>query len=366
MSPDRPAHPLRQIYFYLTGGCNLRCRHCWIAPEASHPSEKPPTTLDAGLFSSIVGQAIPLGLSAVKLTGGEPLLHPEIEDILRFIKLKDLRLALETNGVLCTPGLAGLVASCKDPFVAVSIDGADQNTHEWVRGVKGCFDKALAGIRTLVDAGVRPQIVMTVMKKNRDQMEGLVRMAETLKASSVKFNMVQPMARGKTMHQAGEVLHVEELVELGRWVETELSASTPVPLYYTHPAAFRPLGAMMGDGDNGCSACAILNIVGVLSDGSYALCGIGETVPELVFGHAADVPLQEVWLGSPVLNQLREGLPRRLEGACPECLMKGVCMGSCIAQNYAASRSLWSGFWYCNEAKNAGLFPESRTRKAPQ
>ena len=64
--------PLNQIYFYLTEGCNLRCRHCWIAPK--HQAEgKAATALAYELFRHIVDQAKPLGLSGVKLTGGEPL-----------------------------------------------------------------------------------------------------------------------------------------------------------------------------------------------------------------------------------------------------------------------------------------------------
>ena len=62
------------------------------------------------------------------------------------------------------------------------------------------------------------------------------------------------------------------------------------------------------------------------------------------------------------LNELREGLPERFGGICGDCLMKGTCLGCCIAQNYYRSKDLWIPYWYCEEAKNAGLFPESRMR----
>ena len=66
----------------------------------------------------------------------------------------------------------------------------------------------------------------------------------------------------------------------------------------------------------------------------------------------------------PVLREIREGMPRRLGGICGECLMKGVCLGNCIAQNYYRSRNLWAPFWYCEEASRMGLFPPSRIKKA--
>jgi len=352
-------YPLNQIYFYLTEGCNLRCRHCWIAPKYQSETNQYPA-LDLNLFKSVIEQAKALGLTGVKLTGGEPLLHPQIKEILEHIQTENLRLTVETNGVLCTPELAQKLAACKDPFVSVSLDGADAGTHEWVRGVAGCFDEVMDGIRNLVEAGFNPQIIMSVMRPNKDQLEPMVRVAENLGAGSVKFNIVQPMARGSKMHDSGETLSIEELVDLGRWVENTLSLSTPLRLHYDHPLAFRPLGKIFANDGDGCRVCGILSILGVLADGSYALCGIGETVPDLVFGHPDSDRLEDIWINSPILLELRKGLPHRLEGICGYCLMKRLCLGSCVAQNYYGSRDLWAPFWFCKEAHNQGLFPDTR------
>jgi len=338
----------------------LKCRHCWIAPKYQAPT-KPVPALDPDMFKAIIDQAKPLGLSGVKLTGGEPLLHPRIHEILEVTHTEGLRLVLETNGVLCTPELAAkLKTTSENPFVSVSLDGADAETHEWVRGVAGSFEGALEGIRNLVKAGFRPQIIMSVMRRNQDQLDSIVRLAERLGAGSVKFNLVQPTGRGDKMHAATETLTIEELVEMGKWVENTLSTATDLRLIYHHPPAFRPLGKLLGDNGDGCYRCGINGILGVLSDGSYALCGIGEAIPELVFGHAGKNRLEDVWHNEPVLNDLREGLPQRLEGVCGECLMKHICFGSCVAQNYYSNKDLWAPFWYCREARKIGLFPETR------
>ena len=353
---------LNQLYFYLTEGCNLRCRHCWIAPKYQNGTHIYPS-LSTELFKSIIGQARPLGLSAVKLTGGEPLLHPQIRDILEEVRTSKLRLIVETNGLLCTSELARMMASCNDPFVAVSLDAADAKIHEWMRGIPGCFEKTIEGIRNLVKAGIEPQIIMTVARCNRDEVEAVVRLAESLGAGSVKFNVLQPTARGEQMRKAGETLSIEELVELGQWVENTLSASTNLFLIFDHPPAFRPLGKMFGNNGTGCETCGIFGILGVLADGSYSLCGIGKMVPELVFGHADTDRLDDVWNNSPVLQEIRKGLPDRLEGICGKCLLKGICLGSCIAQNYYLNKNLWAPFWYCHEANSKGLFLETRLKK---
>ena len=361
---EKRDYPLDTIYFYLTEGCNLRCRHCWIDP--GHQTEgRSYDTLDTGAFRTIVEQAIPMGLSGVKLTGGEPLLHPEIHQMIDLIRQRDLRLMLETNGTLCTPELCSDIAGCKNPFVGVSLDGANAETHEWVRGVRGCFKGALEGIRNLSRAGLNPQVIMTVMRRNKNQIEAMVRLAESVGARSVKFNLMQPTSRGEKMHQAGEAVPAEELVRLGEWVEDRLSPSTHLKLVFHQPLAFRPLGKMFGEQGDGCARCGILGIIGVLANGSYALCGIGEVVHELVFGHVGTTPLRDVWENHPLLLEIRKGIPHRLEGICGRCLMKNVCLGSCIAQNYYRHKSLWSSFWYCEEAQRLGLFPESRIMPEP-
>lgn len=357
---EKQKYPLNQIYFYLTRGCNLRCRHCWIEPKYQSGDNTYPS-LDLPIFRSIIEQAKPLRLRGVKLTGGEPLLHPQIKEILELIRAEGLRLFAETNGLLCTPELCRKMADCKDAFVSVSLDGPEPESHEWIRGVPGCFENTLQGIRNLVEAGFKPQIIMTIMRRNKEKIEEMVHLAERLGAGSVKFNIVQPTARGKKMREAGETLTIEELVELGHWVENTLSSSSSLRLYYSHPLAFQSLGKMFGENGDGCQICGILGILGVLADGSYALCGIGETVPELIFGHAAEDRLEDIWNETPVLSELHQGLPERLDGICAECLMKSLCLGSCIAQNYYSSKNLWAPFWYCEEAHMRGLFPKTRT-----
>jgi radical SAM protein with 4Fe4S-binding SPASM domain len=103
-----------------------------------------------------------------------------------------------------------------------------------------------------------------------------------------------------------------------------------------------------------------LGILGVIASGHYALCGIGEQVPDLVFGEVGKDILEVVWRENAILKVLREGLPERLEGVCRRCLMKGRCLGSCVAQNYYSTGSLWAPFWFCEQAEEAGLFPASR------
>lgn len=354
---------LDQIYFYLTEGCNLACRHCWLAPKYDPKGTKYPA-LPLALFERIIVDAKPLGLKAVKLTGGEPLLNPDFLSMLDVVRREGLRLTIETNGVLCTAQCAQAIKEAGErPFVSVSLDGADAQTHESIRGVKGSFEAAIEGIKNLVNAGFKPQVIFTVMKRNREQVESVIRLAGDLGAGSVKYNVVQPTARGEHLHDQDETLDIRELVMLGRHIENVVSKTTPLRLFFSHPAAFVPLSRMATG--NGCGVCGIKGIIGVLANGKYALCGIGETVPDLVFGDAATDSLEEIWHGNPILCKIRQALPAELSGICRRCLMKQRCLGSCVAQNYYRSKDLMAPFWYCEEAEAEGLFPQSRLDAVP-
>jgi len=61
-----------------------------------------------------------------------------------------------------------------------------------------------------------------------------------------------------------------------------------------------------------------------------------------------------------ILKSLREGLPANLEGVCKHCILRKSCLGRCVAQNYYTSKTLWSPFWFCDEAYKEGLFPDNR------
>ncbi len=356
-------YPLDQLYFYLTQGCNLRCRHCWLAPEY-RSEDNPGKYLSAKLFKQVVDEAKELGLTRVKLTGGEPLLNPDVCDIIDFVKTLDLGLTVETNGVLCSSEIAQQMSLCRDIFVSVSLDASKPEIHDAIRGVKGAFQRTLAGINNLVEAGIKPQIIMSLMRQNREEIESMVLMAQELECDSLKFNLIEPTARGKRMHDEEETIPVKELIQIGEWVERDLAGKVDINLFYDFPVAFRALSRMFGKDGNGCSMCGIKNILGVLSDGTYALCGIGENMPELVFGNAEKDRLSDVWKKTSKINRIRTELPSMLEGICGQCLMKNLCLGCCIAQNYYRNKSLFAPFWFCEEADSRGLFPESRKGSA--
>jgi len=352
-------YKLKYLYFYLTDGCNLNCRHCYINPKFILKDSNI-KFLDLEIFKKIIKEAKPLGLIGVKLSGGEPLLHPKIEKIFDIIKKENLKLVLETNATLITKSLAKKIKSINS-FVAVSLDGKDTYTYEWIRGVAGSFSRFKKGFNNLISEGIRPQVIITLMRINKDILFDIIKFVKYIKAGSIKINPMQPIMRAESLYKDNQNLSIEELIKIGNYIENFLSKEIDIPIFFHQPIVFRPLSKIFFKEGYNCGTCKILNILGVIPDGSYGLCGISEFVPKLNFGLAQENSIIDIWNENPILKEIRTGLPNKLDGVCKICIFKSLCLGACLAYNYYLTKNLWSGFWYCQEAKKIGLFPLNRT-----
>jgi SynChlorMet cassette radical SAM/SPASM protein ScmF len=349
--------PLTALYFYVAGSCNLRCRHCWISPEYSKGAEG--AFIKPEYVEKAVMEAKPIGLNFVKLTGGEPTLHPHIREIVSIVNRHGIRFGMETNGTLIDSEMAKFFRKNEHfSSISVSIDGIDSETHEFLRAVAGSYDKAITGIRNLVNAGFRPQLICTLHKKNISQLPEIISLAESLGCGSVKFNHLQKMGRGEEFAE-NYALEIHEIIAAYKRVEQEFAPKTKFPLYFDIPFAFYSIGKLIS---GRLGRCNVKNILGILADGSISLCGIGSSIPELVFGNIARDNIKDIWGSSLVLQEIREVIPFRLEGICGECLLKEICLGDCVAHNYHKTGKLSSQYWFCDNAVSLGLFPESRKK----
>jgi len=350
--------PLTQYYVYLTAGCNLACQHCWLSP-VYQPRCTTGGHLEFDLFKLALEEGIPLGLQSVKLTGGEPLLHPDFLNMVDLLKEMNLGLTIETNATLMTPNIARHLREHSTlGHISVSLDGARPETHDQFRSVPGAYEKAVAGIRMLVTEGYHPQVIMSLHAGNADEIEELVELAEEWGAGSVKFNLIQPSGRGELMAERGKILDLKRLVEMGKWVEHDLQKRVGIPLFYSWPMIFHSLDSLLKHGND---SCGIHNILGILANGSLAMFDIGMEIPEMPYGKLGADRVAGVWRENKVLQTIRRDLPEKLEGVCGKCLFKWQCLGSCVAENYHQERRLTAPFWFCLKAEEAGLFPFHRT-----
>ncbi len=355
---DQAARPaLTTFYVYLTSGCNCACQHCWFVPEKSAPETSADILAPEALRRAIV-EALPLGLKRLKWTGGEPTFHPRFPEFLALQKEFHLDAQIETNGMLVDDRIAELLRDAGVSRVSVSLDGASPATHDAIRGVEGGYARTLSGIRALVKTGYQPELILTLQHANRAELDDYFVLARQLGAGNVKLNILQPVLRGAELQGQAKHLHVAEILEIAAAIDQHMPHAPLIPVRLDLPMAFRPLSKILSGEQAG--TCTILNILGVLPRGDYALCGIGQHVRDLSMGRIADQSLAEVWAKHPVLLNLREGLPGRLKGICSDCLMRPICKGSCVAANYQLSGDLLAPYWFCQQAAELGLFPQQR------
>ena len=351
---------LYTYYLYLTAGCNLACQHCYIAP-AYQANGGDGGHLEYDLIVQAVEEGIPLGLNNVKLTGGEPLLHPDFVRIVDYLTKMNLSVHMESNGTLLTESLAHhLSKETTVSQISVSLDGAKPTTHDAFRGVKGSFEKACQGIRYLVDAGYRPQIIMSPHAGNLEEVDDLVQLAIELGAGSVKFNPVQPAGRGSVMEKRGKLLNIGQLIKLGNYIDKSLRKRVSIPLLYSWPLAFRSLDRLSHTE----GMCSILNILGIIATGHMAMCGVGIQEPGLCYGMVGKDSIRDTWFNSPLLIELRKKIPFELEGVCADCIFRNDCLGYCVAENYHSEKRLTAPFWFCQSAYQEGLFIRSRLKSS--
>ncbi|MDD1694928.1 MAG: hypothetical protein LUQ71_09410, partial [Methanoregula sp.] len=111
--------------------------------------------------------------------------------------------------------------------------------------------------------------------------------------------------------------------------------------------------------------CGVAGILGIIGTGEIALCGIGQTLPELVYGRLGETSIRDIWLNNPVIQGLRKDLAdaANYPGICGNCIHARTCRTGCVANNYGYGGKLVSPPWLCDEAARRDVFPKSRMKE---
>ncbi len=181
LTSDMPAHLLHFsadkkpiVVWNLTRRCNLCCMHCY-ADSHDEAYEGELTTREG---KTLLDDLAEFGVPTVLFSGGEPLTRPDLFELAAYARGKGLRCVLSTNGTLITPDAARNIERCGFSYVGVSLDGIGP-AHDKVRGKKGAYDVALAGLRLCRDLGTRVGLRFTVHKRNLDQLPAVFDLLET-------------------------------------------------------------------------------------------------------------------------------------------------------------------------------------------
>lgn len=185
---------LRLVAWEITRSCNLACIHCRAsARDCAYEGE-----LSLAECMKVMDQIAEVAKPIVILTGGEPLLRPDVFDIAQYGNGLGFRMTLATNGTLLTTQIVQKMIDSGIQRISISLDGATAQSHDAFRQVPGAFDGALRGIALAREANLDFQINTTITHVNIEEFPKIHELAVSLGAAAHHIFMLVPMGRGKS------------------------------------------------------------------------------------------------------------------------------------------------------------------------
>jgi heme b synthase len=343
---------LRLLFWETTAGCNLECIHCRRLDVSKQLMRNDLSTQEALVF---VRNLAEFARPILVLSGGEPLFRPDIFQIAMHATEHGLPVALATNGTLIDERVAHTIVDSGIRRVAISIDGADETTHDRFRRQPGSLAAALNGFRNLRRLGMSMQINCTVTKHNIYQLETLYGMARELGADALHLFMLVPVGCGVQIAESN-MLPAEEYERVLNWMYDKSQGralhlkATCAPHYFrvmrqrataehVHVEATHGHGKPESARNNGGGPNMAAMTKGCLA--GSAICFVshtGEVFPcgylPVSAGNVKRQSLRDIWENSEVFGRLRD--VEQLEGKCGLCEFKRICLG-CRARAFYAT-----------------------------
>ncbi len=179
------------VVWNISRTCNLRCVHCYADSHAEiYPGE-----LDWEQCCRVIDDLADYGVPALLLSGGEPLLHPQLPKLLERATERGLKVTISTNGTRITPAYAALFKKLGVAYVGISLDGIG-DVHDKFRGVPGAFEAAIRGFKLCEQVGQKTGLRLTLTRNNVQSMEQILDFIEQEDIRRVCFYHLVPTGRG--------------------------------------------------------------------------------------------------------------------------------------------------------------------------
>lgn len=339
--------PLDIVYLEVTNTCNLNCIHCY--KEAGSPFHDELSTQE---WLAIIDQLKEMGVVELCITGGEPLTRDDIFSILKYGADNTLETKLFTNGILLDEESVHMLKDIGVGEIMVSIDGATKETHEMIRG-KNTFDKTIAAISLLTEAGMRVRSNTTLHIHNVSELDALVSMLLDLKVQNMVFDSFMNSGRGK---------YHEDMIppmDIGKIIRETFGKSKR-----KNPGTFElKFTSDIQNQDPSFSFCGIgTSMCTIKANGDVCLCPVLSD-PEYTAGNIRCSPLRDMWLESDIFLPFRTCKVDDMQ--CRTCQAKFECRGGCkarVIQFYG--KPCMPDPWMCVIRGQDWPSPESKSMKA--
>jgi len=309
---------IKSIFLHVTKACNRRCGYCYFSASEPLPDEM--TTEEFGRLWTDITTLRP---QKVVFTGGEPLLRPDLLDLLRDLRAADpehfIVRCLNTNGDLVTPELARQLVGLADE-VRVSLDALPER-NDTLRG-KGSFATAVRALDCLHAVGFEPKVLVTVTSVAVPDLEKLLCFLIHKGISRINLNLFRPIGHGAD-HEDW-MAEPNEVNRTARLAWEQCCQEQPLPPELANPISH--------------TNCGVGSFLSIMPNGNVFPCH-ALMVPEFYCGNVRERGLSEICHQDGLLGQLQALNFHQL--ACQEEQLTTL-NGSnrCLGLVYAKTKSL--------------------------
>jgi len=346
--PRRPPGPV--VIWNLIRRCNLACRHCYsTSADVDFAGE-----LSTREVCAVLDDLRAFGVPVLILSGGEPLLRPDIFDISRRAKAMGFYVGLSTNGTRIDESNIDAIADVGYDYVGVSIDGV-RETHDWFRRIPGSFDASMHGIRLCRERGIKVGLRFTITRDNARELPDLLALMEHEDIDKFYLSHLNYAGRGnrnrrddavhRTTREAMDLVFETcwRDVQCGRRREFVTGNNDADGVYFLHwvarrfPDRVEPMRARLerwGGNASGVNIANIDNLGNVHPDTfwwSYTL------------GNVRERPFSAIWPDrtDPLMDGLKRS-PRPVTGRCGRCAYLGICNGNTRVRAWQLTGDFWA------------------------
>ena len=305
------------VSWNVTNACNMYCDHCYR--EAGCKAEEELSTQEAKTLLEQIARA---RFKIMIFSGGEPLMRPDIVELVAYATKLGLRPVFGTNGTLITLEMAKKLKAAGAMGMGISLDSLDKAKHNEFRKFPGAWEGAVRGMENCRKAGLPFQIHTTVMDWNNAELESITDFAVEKGAVAHHFFFLVPTGRAKSIE--AESLRAEQYEDtLTRIMKKQQQVD--IELKPTCAPQFMRIADQMGIKTRfrrGClagTAYCIISPRGKVQPCAYL---------NMELGDVRETPFDEIWQNNEVLKTLRT---LDYKDGCGACEYKGAC-GGCRAR----------------------------------
>ena len=334
------------VSWNITRTCNLKCVHCYSDSDGKK-YEGELTTAEAMKF---IDDCAAFKVPVLLMSGGEPLIRPDVFDLVRHANQYGIRSTFSTNGTLIDKEMAKDIKKLGVGYVGISLDGLGE-ANDRFRGKEGAFEGALCGIRNCLEVGQRVGLRFTINRYNFHDLENIFRLIKEEGIPRVCFYHLVYSGRGSQMMQH-DITHeearqamdliIDKAVEFGDKCEI-LTVDNHADIVYLYlrylkqdPAKAERRWELMTRNGGNRSGIAFANVdpVGNVHPDQFT--------QNHTFGNVRERAFGDIWtdMSNPILAGLKDR-KSLLKGRCGKCKWLNVCNGNFRARAEATTDDFW-------------------------